>query len=213
MVCVEKSLTFRLGLRTGPVLLKWTKPYGNDEEQHSPSFSQAWFMSKGSPHPWGTAGGLNIVEGVTCCSVPCPLDGMVGSGFWSHPWHLEWEHFETCPCCGMKFLLMLPRCLGDRTRNANGRNVPSHCSVLQALHQICLPLSKYPSWALKWSQPGLKFLKLLNFFCKSFLSGHHWKITLNYIVFMGLNIYIFKQHKKECYYSSQTASWLHFLAI
>lgn len=72
----------------------------------------------------------------------------------------------TCPCWWMRLLLTLPHCLGDRTRNANGRNVPSHCLVLQVLHQICLPFSKYPSWALKLAQPSLDCLKLLNFFCK-----------------------------------------------
>lgn len=86
---------------------------------------------------------------------------------------------------------------GDRTRNANGRNVPSHCPVFQALHQICLPFGKYPSWALKWTQSSLDCLKLLNFFCKSFLSGHHRKITLNYIVSMGLNIFFLNGTRKN----------------
>lgn len=89
------------------------------------------------------------------------------------------------------------RCLWDRTRNANGRNVPSHCPVLQALYQISLPFSKYPSWALKWTQSTLDCLKLLNFFCNSFLSGHPRKITLNYIVSMGLNTYFLSGTRKN----------------
>lgn len=68
----------------------------------------------------------------------------------------------------------------------------THSPVLPMPHQICLPFSKYPSRALKWTQLELDCLKLLNQF---FFTGHSPVVIMErllwIILFPQAWIYIF----------------------
>lgn len=97
---VEKSLTFKLGLKTGPVLLKWIKPCGNDEKQHSPSFHSPLIRPDSCQRGLQIHGAQLVVSKLLRVSpaAQCPV---LWKGWWAlvsgiiHGSHLVWENFQT----------------------------------------------------------------------------------------------------------------------